>query len=422
MTNNNEAIITGLKLIGWQNDFAKIFKNLEPDDKLFVKASRQKGKSTLLLQTILFVGINRPKSTSFYISPTNNQNRSRFKDIINILGGSPLVTKLNESTQEIRFWNGSSVSFLSAESGENLRGNTCSRGGILIIDEAAFIKDDTITSILTPYTTVHHANTILVSTPRRKSGYFFEGYNDAVNSVPGYRYIDVNNYDNSFFISEEQIADYKRRYSPEKFKNEVLGLFSDNSEGLFGDYQKIFLEPKDKDAVYAGIDFSTTGTDYTVISMFNKDKQMCGLWYNRTIKDPVERINKIIGIINSNSSLKVVLCETNSIGSVYISLLKKGLRNPNIIKEFTTTNTSKKEIIENLIKNISCEEITLLRDDLLDYQFSIFESKPLSKGNYTYEANPKVTESHDDIVMATAICISGFTHTIGNYLVRGKHF
>ena len=125
---SSEKVIRGLKLIGWQRDFVKAFESLLPDEKLFVVSGRQRGKSTALLQIILYVAINRPRSQSYFISPVNFQNRSRFKDLSSAIAGSPLVSKLNETNYEVRFVNGSSVTFLSAESVDNLRGNTCTRG------------------------------------------------------------------------------------------------------------------------------------------------------------------------------------------------------------------------------------------------------------------------------------------------------
>lgn len=409
--------IHGAKLIGWQKDAAKIFESLQPSEKMTILASRQKGKSFFLSQVVLYVCINRPKSVSYYVNPTNNQNRSRFRDFVNILGGNPLISKLNESTFEIRFKNGSSINFLSAESGDNLRGNTCKNGGVCILDECAFISDDVITTILTPYVTVHKANMILVSTPRFKRGYFYEAYIDAVNGVPGYKYIDVSDYDNSFFITEEQIEDYRRKYTPLKFQNEILGQFGDLGSGVFGDFESVYKTPDDIDPVYCGIDFSSTGEDLTALVFFNKKHEMCRLWYDKDIKDPVDRINKIIEIINSYPTLKHVVCETNSIGAIYISLLRKGMSRPSILEEFTTTNESKRRIIENLASCISQKTLTLLKHPLLEYQLGVMEVKPLTNNNYTYDA-AHGSNGHCDLVMATAFAVNSFETNKGKYLIR----
>lgn len=407
-------IIKSLKPIGWQLAFVDSFESLKKDEKLFVVSGRQRGKSTILLQIILYVCINRPKSTSYFCSPTNNQNRSRFRDLSNMLGGHPLVSKLNESTFECRFINGSSVTFISAESGDNLRGNTCSNGGILIIDECAFIKDDVITSILTPYVTVHHANIVAVSTPRRKTGWFYEGVCDAKAGLPLYKYVDAGQYDSSFFITPEQIEDYRRKYTPEKFRNEIEGLFSDSGSGVFGDYQRHFQDVKGE-PVYIGIDWSTTGTDSTVIVGFDSEGHMVLLWKDNATPDPIDRADKIVAILNNLKNPKQILVEQNSIGEVYYSYVKKRIRCASVFKKFNTSNNSKVRIIEQLVKDLNTNEITLLPHPDLDYQFGIFECVPLQKGKYTYAADTRVSDSHDDIVLATAFADEARHSTKNNY-------
>ena len=401
---SSEKVIRGLKLIGWQRDFVKAFESLQPDEKLFVVSGRQRGKSTALLQIILYVAINRPRSQSYFISPVNFQNRSRFKDLSSAIAGSPLVSKLNETNYEVRFVNGSSVTFLSAESGDNLRGNTCTRGGVLIIDECAFVKDDTITSILTPYVTVHHANIIAVSTPRQKNGWFYEGVRDAKAGVKGYKVIDVSEYDSSFFITDSQIEDYRRKYPPVKFRNEIEGLFADKGSGVFGDYQSAFKQTPDTSPVYIGIDWSTGGGDLTVVTGFNKDLEMCLLWKDNQIEDPLKRADAIADLLNLYPSIKKIIVEKNSIGAVYSSYLKTKYNHPSRIEEFNTVNSSKVRIIEQLVSYINQKKLTLLPDSDLDYQFGIFEHVPLTKG-YTYAADPRASNSHDDIVLATAFAL-----------------
>lgn len=401
---SSEKVIRGLKLIGWQRDFVKAFESLLPDEKLFVVSGRQRGKSTALLQIILYVAINRPRSQSYFISPVNFQNRSRFKDLSSAIAGSLLVAKLNETNYEVRFVNGSSVTFLSAESGDNLRGNTCTRGGVLIIDECAFVKDDTITSILTPYVTVHHANIIAVSTPRQKNGWFYEGVRDAKAGVRGYKVIDVSEYDSSFFITDSQIEDYRRKYPPVKFRNEIEGLFADKGSGVFGDYQSVFKAQSTNDPVYIGIDWSTGGGDLTVVAGFNKDLEMCLLWKDNQIEDPLKRADAIADLLNLYPSIKKILVEKNSIGAVYSSYLKTKYNHPSRIEEFNTVNASKVRIIEQLVTYINQKKLTLLPDSDLDYQFGIFEHVPLTKG-YTYAADPRASNSHDDIVLATAFAL-----------------
>lgn len=411
--------IKSIKCIGWQQQFAHMFVDLQPNDKLIIKASRQKGKSTILCQGLLYYAVNNPGSESYFISPTNNQCRKQFNDLRKGIAESPLVKKMNESTCEIVFTNQSKINFRSAESGDNLRGNTV-KDAALFIDEAAYIRDDTI-SLLLPYVTVHKCPIIMCSTPRRKSGIFYEFYSKALAGVEHYKYIDVNDYDNSFFITPEQIEDYRSMMSAEKFKNEILGLFSNNDEGVFGDYQSIYYTPEtDPEPVYGGIDFSTTGNDATVMSFLNKNKEQCYIWRDKDIKDPVKRCEMMADYINQHPTIKVLVCETNSMGSVYIALLRRLLKNPSIIREYTTTNTTKKDAVENLVKLIGKKEITLLPDKQQDYELSIYISIPLSKGNYTYGNDPKASNGNDDTVAALCLACTSFMVATGQYVIRGR--
>ena len=409
--------VRGAKLIGWQNDLVREFLSLKKDERLVIKKCRQVGCSFTFAQILFYVAINRPRSTSIYITTTNSAARKFFTDMGEFCKESSLVS-MNGSLLEMTFWNGSIIYFKSSES--QLRGISCKRGGIMVVDECAFLKSDIWTSIL-PFTTVSKANTLIASTPWTKRGMYYTFYERALSGDPGYHLIDTRDYDLSYFISEDQREEYRKILSPQAFRTEIDGEFMDSTSGVFGDYQSIYAEPEDKDPVYCGIDFSVSvGGDDTVLTGFNKSKQQCLLYYDNSIADPVARAEKLADIINSYPSIKKVVCETNSMGSTFISILRRKLKRPNILEEFTTTNSTKKDIIENLVSLIGQKEITLLDDPKQDYEFAIFQLVELKNGNYSYAADTKVQNSRDDIVMATAFAAKAFSGSSGTYMLRGR--
>lgn len=413
---SSKTVIRGAKLWSWQKDLVSAFKNLKPDQSIVVKKCRQVGCSFTLAQILFYVAINRPKSTSIYITITNSASRKFYQDLAVYCTNSPLVEKANESVLELHFTNGSKIYFRSAES--KLRGLSCRNGGILIADECAFLNSDIWTQIL-PFTTVSHANKLICSTPWSKNSQFYKFYEQALTGDPNYILIDTKNYDLSQFISEEQRETYRKILTPQAYRTEVLGEWLDNDSGVFGNYSKVIkplTEIEDREPVYCGIDFSVSvGGDYTVLTGFNKDLNQVLLYTDNKTEDPVHRAEKLADIINEHPTIKKVYAETNSMGSTFISIIKKRLNNPNVLEPFTTTNTTKKDIIENLIKKINKEEITLLSDPLLDYQFAIFQLVELKHGNYTYAADAKVTNSHDDIVLATAFALKAASTNQGTY-------
>ena len=409
--------VRGAKLIGWQNDLVREFLSLKKDERLVIKKCRQVGCSFTFAQILFYVAINRPRSTSIYITTTNSAARKFFTDMGEFCKESSLVS-LNSSLLEMTFWNGSIIYFKSSES--QLRGISCKRGGIMVVDECAFLKSDIWTSIL-PFTTVSKANTLIASTPWTKRGMYYTFYERALSGDPGYHLIDTRDYDLSYFISEDQREEYRKILSPQAFRTEIDGEFMDSTSGVFGDYQSIYAEPEDKEPVWCGIDFSVSvGGDDTVLTGFNKSKQQCLLYYDNSIADPVARAEKLADIINSYPSIKKVICETNSMGSTFISIMRRKLKRPNILEEFTTTNSTKKDIIENLVSLIGQKEITLLDDPKQDYEFAIFQLVELKNGNYSYAADTKVQNSKDDIVMATAFAAKCFSGSSGTYMLRGR--
>lgn len=409
--------VRGAKLIGWQNDLVREFLSLKKDERLVIKKCRQVGCSFTFAQILFYVAINRPRSTSIYITTTNSAARKFFTDMGEFCKESSLVS-MNGSLLEMTFWNGSIIYFKSSES--QLRGISCKRGGIMVVDECAFLKSDIWTSIL-PFTTVSKANTLIASTPWTKRGMYYTFYERALSGDPGYHLIDTRDYDLSYFISEDQREEYKKILSPQAFRTEIDGEFMDSTSGVFGDYQSIYAEPEDKEPVWCGIDFSVSvGGDDTVLTGFNKSKQQCLLYYDNSIADPVARAEKLADIINSYPSIKKVICETNSMGSTFISIMRRKLKRPNILEEFTTTNSTKKDIIENLVSLIGQKEITLLDDPKQDYEFAIFQLVELKNGNYSYAADTKVQNSKDDIVMATAFAAKCFSGSSGTYMLRGR--
>ena len=409
--------VRGAKLIGWQNDLVREFLSLKKDERLVIKKCRQVGCSFTFAQILFYVAINRPRSTSIYITTTNSAARKFFTDMGEFCKESSLVS-MNGSLLEMTFWNGSIIYFKSSES--QLRGISCKRGGIMVVDECAFLKSDIWTSIL-PFTTVSKANTLIASTPWTKRGMYYTFYERALSGDPGYHLIDTRDYDLSYFISEEQREEYRKILSPQAFRTEIDGEFMDSTSGVFGDYQSIYAEPEDKDPVWCGIDFSVSvGGDDTVLTGFNKSKQQCLLYYDNSIADPVQRAEKLADIINSYPSIKKVICETNSMGSTFISIMRRKLKRPNILEEFTTTNSTKKDIIENLVSLIGQKEITLLDDPKQDYEFAIFQLVELKNGKYSYAADTKVQNSKDDIVMATAFAAKCFSGSSGTYMLRGR--
>ena len=158
------------------------------------KSKRQVGKSALIEQELLRSAINYSNSVSILLTLTYPNCKKIYDEMLEGIKGTGILEKENNSDLEFQFINGSKILFKSCVIKDRLRGYTVKNGGICVIDEAAYIPDE-IFGIVSPWCDVHRANTILVSTPRLKQGFFYEYYNEGLENSPNVKSFDFNNYE-----------------------------------------------------------------------------------------------------------------------------------------------------------------------------------------------------------------------------------
>ena len=411
-----KQIRLGYTLFPWQQDIiAGILRH--PHDIHTVKSKRQTGKSITIETVLMFFAINKSGSCNIAISPTLGQGRKMYKEVKNALQNLPLFESANSTTLEINLTNRSQILFKSAEQEEGLRGNTVS--GILCIDEAAFIKDDIVYQVL-PFVDANKSPVLIVSTPLFKSGVFYDFYMNGLNGVNGFHSYDICDYDTSVLLSPEKLEIYRQSVSPQIFRSDYLGQFLTENSEIFGDLKKLCKGVIHQSRVkVAGVDWSTAGLnsgknpDETALSIMNEFRELEYI-EGFSDKDTNQTIDYIINKIVEYGVTKVVV-ETNSMGRVYIDLLKRKIVQRGIrcqIIEFTTTNDSKREIVEDLVVHCQNGTISLIDDKKLFLQMMSFVVKKTPTGKVTYEAG----SGHDDLVLALAFSLYG--QKKGRYNIR----
>lgn len=322
---------------------------------------------------------------------------------------------------DINFTNGSQIIFLSAESDiAALQGYTVKNGGILIYDEAAFIKDEVFFA-LAPTTQVYKAKTILTSTPRFRYGLFYEHFVEGLN-LQGH--IMSHDWGGKTLLTEEKLDFYRRNLPDNLFKNYYLGEFTDFGTGVFGDLSECvsndYVEPYQGTmsnrgvSCCFGIDWSTgSGKDETSIAVFNSLRQMIYLEHFNNL-DETQTIDRIAELIRTFKPTKVQV-ELNSIGKIFYGLLQKKIKQLNLqtsLRGFNTTNESKNQLVNKFQVAVQSREVTILNDEKLLYQMNIFESKPTSSGKVTYAASGN---GNDDLVLSTLLAFDALS--VGSYNV-----
>ena len=369
---------------------------IEKNKFVFAAMSRQIGKS-VLCKVLCTKWLLEPNNEIGYITPSLKLAKKFFNDLTGIIPESLLV-KSNASDLILQSITGSTLYFYSAEQGNRIRGVTFD---YLVLDEAAFYKEDTGAnhiwySILQPTIKVKGKKIVMVSTPNGQSGFWYDLIQKAIKGQKGYAYIKRTIYDDSMCTDIEEI----KNSTPDlMFRQEFLCEFIAGANSFFTGYHNCYDDTMTfnwNQPLWAGIDWSSTGKDETIVTFINGLNQI--IQYNIE-GDLDSKYSQIASILNKYS-LKGVYAEDNSIGSVMINELKKQMRQKNILKPFTTTNDSKTEIVTELALSLEKEELTY-NDLQLDRQLGAFGYSVSKTKKLTFEGKGE----HDDRVMSLAMAL-----------------
>ena len=355
---------------------------------------RQFGKTTIAENLAIYWSLNEPGQVVYWVSPTDSQAQKVFKEIIGAIIESGCVKskKMPKGDTEIVFTNDSKILFRSAASEDSLRGQSVD---YMIMDEAAFIKKDTVETILLPMLNVRGKKCLFISTPKGKNflyEYFLNG-----QKLPKWKSLRYSTYD-SPYANEELINMFRETLAPKLFQQEVEAEFVDSSS-IFNNISDVMcLEPIDKpeddERYFAGIDIGFIN-DASVLSIINKDGHLVKYYRWENIEAP-ELMNEIVEINKKWKFIKILI-ESNNQGLTIYQDLKRRMSN---IDEFVTTSKTKPEIINRLIHLFNTKEISLVVDEYLRIELEAFIFKQNVNGNIKFMAE---SGFHDDCVMSLAI-------------------
>ena len=372
-----------------------------------VKSFRQlSGKTTALENLILIVALTRPGSVSLFVEPSNNQCSKVGSETYSAV--AHLDARFNGSSNILTFPNGSKIYFRSSEADtKTIRGYTIKNGGILIVDEAGFVSDEYYNTLF-PVLQKNKASMVLASTPDRMSGVFYNFYERGQKNDLKIVSINWSQYLHNFY-TEEELEFYRSIYSARRFRTEILGEFTVDGGSVFTNFDKCIGKPKDKKVHLISVDWGAGGKDYTAVTFWNKDKEVIELKYfnDLTPGDQIQYLEKRI----KDDKPEHIIVESNSIGSVYYDMLKKSFPS---IEKFSTSNSSKCDIVDRLQSGFEHQEIVIPDDEELLRELRGFEEQTTKSGLRTYNCPPPL---HDDLVMSLAIGYWRLSKKRGQYSI-----
>ena len=396
----NVRTYQGIDLFPWQLSVHKglLRYGINSNHIHVVKSKRQVGKSLLIQGELLYFSLNYAKTINCCISPTLNQARKIYKDILNGVERSGVIKKKNDSLLEITFINDSTILFKSAEQKDNLRGYTYT--GLLAIDEASYINDE-IFSIVKPSTDVHRCPILITSTPKFRIGFFFELYQKGLTGTKGISSYDFNDFDTSALLSKEALEMYKQMLPKNQYLTEYLGEFLDSDSSVFCGFKECIKPPLSNEykELYIGIDWGNgTNNDDTVICGINErgEEVFVEAFNNKNTTEQIDYISLYLQAYMPK--IKKILCESNSLGRPLTELLRTKINKSGLVDDWTTTNQSKARLVSQLQVAFEQQKITLLNDDKQTAELSMYEATyNMKTGNISYNAP---VGGHDDICIA----------------------
>lgn len=237
------AVDLSFKLLNWQQ---KVFN----DSARFkvVAAGRRCGKSRLSAIKLLIEGLNCPSGSAvMYVAPTLGMARTIMWDLLQDLG-RPVIKSSHLNNLEITLVNGRKILLRGADNPDSLRGVSLT---FVVLDECAFIKEDTWQKILRAALSDQKGRALFISTPSGRN-WFYETFKLGKDGLDEeWKSWHFTTADNET-IDPKEIEAAKRTLSSFAFKQEYLSSFDTSGSDIFKEHWiKKGPEPKDGSYIIA---------------------------------------------------------------------------------------------------------------------------------------------------------------------------
>ena len=243
-------------------------------------AGRRFGKTRLGVQMCLEMALNGKRA--WWVAPTYTIARVGWRDIQEAARSFPesLEPTISLVNMEVKFpWSGGSIAVRSADSPHRLRGECLD---FLVMDEAAFVKEDVWHQVLRPTLTERKGGALFISTPMGMNNWFYELWEFAQDKDDWEKF-QFATYDNPA-IDKEEVDQAKNEVGSIVFAQEYLAEFVEAGQGLRKPELIKYFKEKGGTLFASGenvnlydctrfctVDLATSiqeGADYTVIASF----------------------------------------------------------------------------------------------------------------------------------------------------------
>jgi len=365
---------------------------------------RQTGKTTTIAVKALHFAYVKPKTTTLIVSPSLRQSMILFDRVVSLIYNNEwLPTSVVRKTRTvIQLDNESQIIALPCS--ENfLRGYTAH---LLIIDEAAFLPETTLTNILFPMLATTEGTLILLSTPWGKNHFFYRAFMDPDFSVHRVKSSECPLIKPEFLRKQQRLMTreaYAMEYEAE-FQEAAASYFSqdlirsciDPELELRFDFESLAPERSD---YYAGVDIGKLH-DHSAVAVVKQEKDVVKLVFLKEfpLETPYSHVIGSIVKANQKFSLRKILIDKSGAGEAVTEEVKaQGLMNAES-KVFTVQ--SKAEMLANLRIKMEQHQFKMPYSHRLCQQINNQQYEYTKTGQIRFW-HPK--NSHDDQLWALAL-------------------
>jgi hypothetical protein len=315
----------------------------------------------------------------------------------------PITRSANASEKRIELITGGVIEFWSLTDADNIRGRKYKRA---LVDEAAMVRSLKVSweQVIRPMLADFRGDGYFFSTPKGRN-YFHELFQRGQDATQrDWMSFQLPTSTNPYIPADEIEA--ARLELPELvFMQEFLAQFIDDNAGLFRKVLAAAIAEASLDddgrpvaipghSYVFGVDWGRSG-DYTVVSVIdNTTKQQVYIDRFNQVDYDIQK-GRLISLYETFQP-SIIVAEENSFGGPLVADLRQNLP----IQPFTTSNASKKEIIDSLALSLERGDLEILNDAVQVGELLSFEQTRLPSGLFRYAA---AGNGHDDTVIALAL-------------------
>ena len=357
---------------------------------------RRWGKTKVGAVEFLLMMLMSPEgSVGYAVAPTFDHTKKQWKEI-KFYCPRELITGINKSTHTITLIGDREIYFKSADGADSMRGDAVY---VAWVDEGGQILEDRWTQELRPSLIDTKGHVIFTGTPKGKNWYYMLWTRGQDKQQLDYESWSFSSYTNPY-IDPTEIDEFKRDMPEMAFRQEILAEFLDDVGSVFRRIKDCIggalEEPKTHKRYVVGCDLAKH-EDFTVLCVLDDSGHLCA--FDRFSQlDWVFQTKRIVEVCQRYNNARLLIDSTGVGDPIYDMLRRSGVS----VEGYKFTNSSKKDLIENL--SIAIENKTVSYPDIpvLITELGLYGYKISPAGVTTYNAPEGY---HDDVVVALALAV-----------------